>query len=271
MTPTTLHLYNLSPSVIAFSTTRHGGVSEGSYSTFNVNAYCGDQPQHVAENRRQLCEALGIAATQLIIPHQVHGLEVRQIGAEFASLPENIRQMILEGVDAVITDQPRLCIGVSTADCIPVLLYDEAHHAVAAIHAGWRGTMKRICMKTVAAMRMAYHTDPKELKAIIGPGILLDAFEVGDEVYEAFQKEAFDMKQIAARYPNSQLAEQPDVPEKWHIDLPLCNALQLQQTGIPVQNIYQSDICTYHHSDEYFSARKLGTDSGRIYTGIIIK
>ena len=136
--------YSIADGVMAFSTTRKGGVSEGNYGEFNINEYCGDEPENVAENRKRLADELGIAVDHIILPHQVHGVEVRQIAAEYFSMPESHRKMALEGVDAVMTDLTGVCVGVSTADCIPVLLYDEVHHAMAAIHAGWRGTLARI-------------------------------------------------------------------------------------------------------------------------------
>ena len=145
-------VYSIASGVKAFSTTRKGGVSQGNYSEFNINEYCGDNAEHVAENRRRLAAELGVEPGHIIMPHQVHGVEVRQIAGEYFSMPENIRKMILEGVDAVMTNQAGVCIGVSTADCIPVLLYDEEHHAVAAIHAGWRGTLARIVHKTIQEM-----------------------------------------------------------------------------------------------------------------------
>ena len=274
--------YQVATGVKAFSTTRKGGVSTGNYGEFNINEYCGDEPENVAQNRKLLADELGIATDHIIMPHQVHGVEVRQVAGEFLSMPENIRKMILEGVDAVMTNQKGLCIGVSTADCIPVLLYDEEHLAVAAIHAGWRGTLARIVHKTIQEMTFAYQTDPKKLKAVIGPGISLDNFEVGDEVYEAFQQAAFPMKEIAEQRPNAafhadaternRMAEAGNIeqPLKWHINLPLCNKQILLHCGVAEENIQDCGICTYAHSDEYFSARKLGTESGRIYTGIII-
>ena len=85
-----------------------------------------------------------------------------------------------------MTNESNVCIGVSTADCIPILLYDTEHHAAAAIHAGWRGTVKHIVMKTIKEMGVVFNSVPQNLKAVIGPGISLDNFEVGDEVYEKF-------------------------------------------------------------------------------------
>lgn len=269
--PPMLKEYTIADSVVAFSTTRQGGVSLGAYCSFNINEYCGDTAEHIAENRRLLAQRLGIAPDHIILPHQVHGAEVRQIDADFLQLPENERRMIVEGVDALVTNQRGICIGVSTADCIPVLLYDEAHHAVAAIHAGWRGTVQRIVQTTIDMMHLYYHTQPSELRAIIGPGISRDSFEVGDEVYEEFLQEGFDMAVVACQRPNMKKEGSVDQPLKWHIDLPQCNALLLCQSGVPDDHIQSSGICTYQHSDQFFSARQLGIQSGRIFTGIMLR
>lgn len=269
-----LNYYDLSDDVKAFSTTRHGGVSEGNYASLNINEYCGDSKANTDANRLLLANELGIDANHIIMPHQTHGVESRIIGEEFATLPDGVKKMLLEGVDAVMTNIPGMCIGVSTADCIPVLLYDEEHHAAAAIHAGWRGTQARIVHKAVQEMRMAYQTDPTKLKAVIGPGISLDNFEVGDEVYAAFEQAAFDMNTIAEerikRNPN---ADDPDkaFERKWHINLPLANIQMLTHNGVDEANIINTGICTFDNADNYFSARRLGIESGRIYTGIIIR
>jgi YfiH family protein len=148
---------------------------------------------------------------------------------------------------------------VSTADCIPVLLYDEDHHAACAVHSGWRGTVQYIVLKAVAEMREAYSSDPQKLKAIIGPGISLENFEVGPEVYEQFASNGFDMSLVARKY------------EKWHIDLPECCRIQLIGAGVSPQNIQKADVCTYSHADDYFSARRLGIQSGRIFTAIMLQ
>lgn len=242
-----LTYYDLGDHVVAFSTTRHGGCSTGNYSGFNINNYCGDETSHIVENRRSLAAVLGIDDNHIMMPHQVHGTEVRRI--------DGPQQEVIEGVDAVMTDVPQLCIGVSTADCIPILLYDETHHAVCAVHAGWRGTVKRIVHAAIHAMHATYGTEPFQLKAVIGPGISLESFEVGDEVYQQFADAGFNMGQIARKY------------SKWHIDLPLCNRLQLEEWG--VKDIYMSGICTYQQYKDYFSARRLGVNSGRIFTGIM--
>jgi YfiH family protein len=249
MTRPQLTYYDFGERVVAFSTTRHGGCSTGNYAAFNINAYCGDETVHIAENRCALANLLGIDEPYIVMPHQVHGVEVRRI--------DGPQQEVIEGVDAVMTDASQLCIGVSTADCIPVLLYDEAHHAVCAIHAGWRGTVKRIVHAAVQAMHDTYGTEPSQLKAVIGPGISLESFEVGDEVYQQFADAGFNMPAISHQYV------------KWHIDLPMCNRLQLEEMG--VKDICLSGICTYLQYQDYFSARRLGINSGRIFTGIMLR
>ena len=255
--PTLLH-YDLGDGVTAFSSTRKGGVSKGNYAEFNINHYCGDDEQAIAANCFALCQLLGIESNHLAYPHQVHGTEVRQINANWPSLPSQERAQILEGVDAVMTDAAGICIGVSTADCIPVLLYDAEHHACAAIHAGWRGTVARIAEKAVEAMMATYGTHASQLKAVIGPGISLESFEVGDEVYESFSAAGFDMGCIARRYA------------KWHIDLWEANRLSLIKMGVGTDAIHIAGICTYTHADRFFSARRLGINSGRIFTGIVL-
>lgn len=251
--------YNLSPEVVAFSTTRHGGCSTGAYASLNVNAWCGDAPEHVEANRRLLCHNLGISTARLIMPHQTHGTEIRQIAPEMLTLPQEVRQMLLEGVDAVMTNVKGVCIGVSTADCIPLLIHDPGHHAICAVHAGWRGTAESIARRAIAAMARAYGSHPSDLKAVIGPGISIDAFEVGDEVYAQFEAKGFCMADIAVRH------------DKWHINLPLCNQLQLIAMGVPQESVTMSDICTYGNARTYFSARRLGTASGRIFNGIMMR
>lgn len=238
------------PNIFCFSTTRHGGCSEGNYGSFNCTHYCGDKPEHVKANREVLCSLLPQLPTSLVIPRQTHGTEVRLV------TPDTV-EADLEGVDAVMTSLPGCCLCVSTADCIPILLYDFVHQAVAAIHAGWRGTVNGIVDKTLAEMNRHFSTEGKDVMACIGPGISLSSFEVGDEVYEAFACAGFDMERIARRY------------DKWHIDLWEANRLQLLGHGVQPGNIEVAGICTYINYKDFFSARRLGVQSGRMLTGIM--
>ena len=259
MTAPRLQYYDFGEGVTAFSTTRQGGYSLGSYGEFNINRYCGDSEEAIRQNRALLCQVLGIEDRCLLMPHQVHQTEMAVVDEDFLRLSSDEVQQRMEGVDAVMTNVLGVCIGVSTADCIPVLFYDKTHHASCAIHAGWRGTVQRIVEKAIDKMTEVYGTHPADIMAQIGPGISLDSFEVGDEVYDAFAQAGFDMLSITERR------------DKWHIDLPMCNCQQLIAAGVTEGNIAVSDICTVKHSDTFFSARRLGIQSGRIFTGIICK
>ncbi len=266
--------YHLADDVLAFSTTRKGGVSRGNYGEFNINYYCGDERSAIEANRKALCDWLNIDTNRLVYPHQVHQAEVRMIADEFLSLSSETRKMLLEGVDAVMTDVPNVCIGVSTADCMPILLYDTEHRAICAVHAGWRGTVARIVQKAVSEMRAAYHTKPEMLRAVIGPGISMKNFEVGDEVYEQFVEAGFEMEKMAFRMPLAHTADivgQTEPPLRWHIDLWECNRQQLTEAGLPVDHVQIAGICTYDRFQEFFSARRLGIDSGRIFTGAMLQ
>ena len=251
--------YDIADGVRAFSTTRHGGVGQGSYSSFNINHYCGDEPAAVSANKEALAVELGIAPDHILMPHQIHEASFRLVGPDFFMLQPSDRDMLLEGVDGIMTSAHGVCIGVSTADCIPVLLYDAAHHAACAVHAGWRGTVRNITARAVSGMREAFGSEAAALRAVIGPGISLESFEVGQEVYDEFAQTGFDMCKVARLY------------DKWHIDLPECNRLQLVASGVLAENIQTAGIDTFTATDNFFSARRLGKDSGRIYTAIMIE
>ena len=261
-----LHFYNFGSDVIAFSSTRQGGYSDGNYGEWNINRYCGDNDEAIRQNRKALCELLDIDDDKLLMAHQVHLTEIAKIEDKFFSLTAEDRKQRLEGVDAIMTNLQDVCIGVSTADCIPILLYDKESHAVCAVHAGWRGTVSRIANKAVKAMSDNYGSIPSDIIAQIGPGISLDCFEIGDEVYDAFAKAGFNMSTISKRYPT----QEPHL-EKWHIDLPVCNCQQLIAAGLKEENIMLSGICTFKQHETFFSARRLSINSGRIYTAILLK
>ncbi len=257
-----LHLYPMPHNrVVAFSTTRHGGCSSGTYGTFNCTPYTGDKPAMVRGNQEALCQFLSISTDRLIIPYQTHSCNLLTIDDAFMHLTVDARHAILQEKDAVMTDVVGLCICVSTADCIPVLLYDATHNAIAAVHAGWRGTKERIVEQTLKAMHMTYGTVSTDIHAVIGPGISLEAFEVGIEVYEAFAEADFNMEQIARWYPEK---------GKYHLNLPAANLMQLLAYGVPLAQIHDSGICTYTQHSDFFSARRLGIKSGRILNGIML-
>ncbi len=261
-----LQYYSIGKDVTAFSSTRLGGYSEGSYGQFNINPFCGDNEETVRRNLQALCLLLGIDEKDLLLPHQTHQTNISVVDEQLLRLPADEKRRVLDGIDALMTDRRGVCIGVSTADCIPILLYDPQHRAVSAIHAGWRGTVKRIVEKTITQMAVSYGTCPGDIRAQIGPGIHIDNFEVGDEVYDIFANEGFDMTAISRKF-----ATKESGTLKWHIDLPECNRLQLVSAGVPASQISVSPVCTFNQSETYFSARRLGINSGRIFTGILLR
>lgn len=249
------------PYLTDFVTSRHGGYSSGAYATFNCSPFSGDDLRNVERNLEKLYTSLPCRPKQLFRPRQVHGIGLRVIDEEFLTNSAECQQLLLTNIDALVTNLPGYCVCVSTADCIPVLLYDKKHGVVAAIHAGWRGTLKRIVYSTLLQMQTLYGTQGEDIYAGIGPGISLQAFEVGDEVFFAFQQELFDMEHLSFR---------DEKTGKYHIDLWQANCQQLEYFGIPRQQIELSGICTYTRWKDFFSARRLGKNSGRILSGIMI-
>lgn len=192
----------------------------------------------------------------VVQPHQVHGCEIREV------LRADTTRDELEGVDALVTNVPGVAISVRTADCIPVLLYDPVHKAVAAVHDGWRGTVQRLSQKVIAFMHDRYGTCAADVLAVIGPGIGPDSFQVGQEVADAFAAAGFPMAEILSdRGPKAPTASDP-MAGGLHIDLWRANEWLLQEAG--VSDIQVAGICTYKNNDRYFSARREGTKCGRI-------
>ncbi|MCC8132166.1 MAG: peptidoglycan editing factor PgeF [Tannerellaceae bacterium] len=243
-------------------TTRQGGVSQGAYATMNPGEYAGDDPEAVRKNRELLCEALAIPPDRLVTPYQIHGSAIVAVSEDYFSLSPENRKQALEGVDALITRLPEVCIGVSTADCVPVLLWDPGRKVVAAVHAGWRGTVQRIVYKTVIRMTELYGSDPLHIQAGIGPSIDLQAFEVGDEVAGAFREAGYSLPETGFRHPAT---------GKAHIDLWEVNRLQLTEAGVLPVHIEIAGMCTWQHPELFFSARRLGIQSGRILSAIMIR
>lgn len=242
-----LNQYN---DITHFATLRGVCDSLSAYSQYNLCNYSGDAPEHVAECRKAFADALGIPVARLWFPRQVHGTGV--IVADFSTQPD-------QEADAVITLQKGLCIGVSTADCVPVLLYDPEKHACAAIHAGWRGTVKHIVRQVVEQMCQLTGGDPSRLLAMVGPSISPEAFEVGEEVAQEF---------VAADRADCIRREGFVKP---HIDLWQANVMDLLEAGVELDRIDCTPLCTFQNPELLFSARQLGINSGRIVTCIMMK
>lgn len=194
----------------------------------------------------------------VVTGHQVHGTRVAVVTDPATGREE------LEGYDALITRVKGCAIGVRTADCIPVLLFDPVHKAVAAVHSGWRGTVARISAKAITRMHDVYGTAASDLIAVIGPGISADSFQVGPEVVDAFRDAGFDMERIwSSRGPKTE----GSMAGGEHIDLWEAVRLTLIESGITATNIKISGIDTYTDT-RFYSARREGTACGRIINAI---
>lgn len=224
--------------LVAAQSTRHGGVSPEPFQTLNLGKSTADDPANVAENRRRFCAALGFVPAQMAWSKQVHGDQIRLVAAPGGS----------EGFDALVTNVPGILLAVSVADCTPILVYDPRQKVVAAIHAGWRGTIEGIVAKTLILMEKEFGTLGKDCFTYIGACIDECSFEVGDEVAAEFAKpfKRFDAER-----------------GKFFVDLRKANAAQLHAFGIPEGQMEISPYCTLRHSADFFSHRKDKGETGR--------
>ncbi len=221
-----------------------------------------DERSRVEENRRLFQKSLGAQSMQLIALSQIH--------SDIIHVVEVVPPHILQG-DALITATPGLLIAVQTADCIPILLADPDHRVVAAIHAGWRGTLKRIAEKTVGRMRMLFGTRPEKIIAAVGPGIGRCCYEVGPEVVKEFAGQFENARDwFEGPYDALTSGEDPN-PLPWltmmppghqppppsvQLDLHAANRRILEAAGVAAKNISVSELCTACRTDLLFSYRR---------------
>lgn len=151
----------------------------------------------------------------------------------------------MQGVDALIANLVDCPIAVRTADCVPILLYDPIKKVVAAVHSGWRGTVLKIVGKVIGKMQESFGFNPNDLHAVIGPSISASCFSVHDDVRSAFENASFPMGDICNLYGS----------DTYLIDLWKANQWLLETSGVKPTNIHVSEICTFVHHDEFYSAR----------------
>ena len=246
--------------VEAFSTTRGQVDGRNAYSGVNLCDYVGDDALRVLDARLTLAMQLGVDLDDLVMPRQTHSCRVAVVDERFRTMDIDKQEQALEGVDALVTKLQGLVIGVNTADCVPIVLVDGQAGIIAAAHAGWRGTVGRIAKAVVEEMcRQGASAD--RIQAAMGPSICQDCFEVGDEVVDAFRKARFNLDDIVVRNATT---------GKAHIDLRAANRAVLVAAGVPGGNIVESQHCSRCEHDRFFSARRLGINSGRTFTGICL-
>jgi len=220
-------------------TTRKGGVSEGPYASLNLSWSRGDDKARVEENRNRVSRALG--GPRLAFLNQVHGAQVIRLDG-----PPEDGWSAGEG-DALITDIPGLALCAQTADCTPVLLFDPARPAAAAIHAGWRGVIAGIVPAAIQAMQRGYGTRPENLRAAIGPCVSQANYRVGPEVLAQFEAVFGD--------PGA-LAGPRDAQGGAVLDVAGACRRQLAGAGVDEAAIFRLDLCTYTEAERFFSCRR---------------
>ena len=224
---------------------RRGGVSEGPFASLNLGGKWGDEPERVAENLKRLGKAAGFDPLALVRVRQVHGHAVVR-AMEATATTE---------ADALwATREDRLVCGVMTADCVPVLLADDGN-VCAAVHSGWRGTVDDVVGATVTTLREA-GARVDRLRAAIGPCIGLDAFEVGEEVAEPFERLAAEFSQTAPFVVRKGY-------EKPHVDLVAVVRAQLSRAGLSPDAVERVGGCTHDEPTRYFSYRRDGATTGQ--------
>lgn len=233
--------------------TRIGGVSSGVCASMNLRSCEWDSRANYEENMRRFCAALQVPFDRIVASHQTHTVNVHVVTEEDVPTGTLFGREFSD-VDGLVTDVNNTVLVTSFADCIPLYFVDSVHHAIGLSHAGWRGTVGGIGRVTIETMHKTYGTDPRDVIACVGPGICKDCYEVGADVYEAFEK----------RFRKDQLERiftvRPD--GKFQLDLWLANKLVLLDCGLLNEHISLTDICTKCNADHLFSHRAMGNKRG---------
>ncbi|HZH71861.1 MAG TPA: peptidoglycan editing factor PgeF [Mariniphaga sp.] len=242
----TYNIFTAVGNVHAFTTLRN---------TFTDNdsiRYTGSQRGKIKNNRELLASVMEVEPDCLVFPVQTHSSNVVSIEGIPAKVPGD--------TDALITDEPGVCLCIQTADCVPVLLYDPVQKIIAAIHAGWRGTVGLIVNKTIEKMINQYGSSASNILAAIGPSIGPEVYQVGEEVAKA----------VYECLPKPESLIRNDSKGKYLFNLWEANKQLLIECGIAGSNIEISGQCTFSLKEEYFSARREGIDTGRMVSGIML-
>jgi YfiH family protein len=240
-----------------------------------------DSRETVERNRAIFLESLGAEGRGKVSTPLV---TLRQIHSDLVHAVTGVPKSPLVG-DGVVTNTPGLVLAVQTADCLPVIVVDPKRKAVGVFHAGWRGTLRRIVEKGVGEMRRNFGSEPKNLRAAIGPGIRQCCFEVGPEVRVQFEaqfayadklfREIKELDPVREKYPmlflTARAPGHSELPIQLFLDLAEANRLQLLDAGLSAKNIYASPLCTACRTDLLFSYRKEKGVTGRSMAAVGIR
>ncbi len=244
-----------------FVSTRTDGFSLPPYESLNLGFHVGDSTEAVLKNRRRLAADIGISLSDFTFAKQIHSSTVTIVTEQMRRCGATDHDTAVEATDAMITAVPRLCLTVLTADCVPALFFDPQRRVVAAVHAGWRGSVKLIARKTAEILKREFGCKPTDLLVGIGPSIGPCHYEIGPEVISQV-KDTFGDTDGYIKGESSD--------GKGHFNLWEANKRQIMEAGIPAQNIEVAGICTYCHADLFFSVRREKGETGRFGTGIML-
>jgi polyphenol oxidase len=245
-----------------------------------------DTRERVRDNREKFFRAIDASKMRVVALRQIHSDIVHVVGSANESPGGSSSRDPAPQGDALITREPGVLLVVQTADCVPILLADPKRRSIAAIHSGWRGTVRRIAAKALGRMQMDFGTKPEDVVAALGPGIGQSCYEVGTEVAAEFQAQfrnardwfegPFDRLADSDNDPNwlpwltmKPPGHQPP-PPRVQLDLIAANRAILEAAGIPARNISSSGLCTACRTDLFFSFRKERT-TGRMMAAIGIR
>ena len=236
------------PEIVAGFSTRRGGVSAPPFDELNLSAR-DDDPGSVAENLLRFSRECGLTRCPPAVQRQVHGCNVSWVGGDDGPGPAGAREF--EG-DALVTRTRALPVAVQVADCVPLLLWDPVQGVVAAVHAGWRGTVSKVVEATLADMAKRAGTDASDVRAAIGPSIGGCCYEVGPEVADSLAH-AFDEDDFLACGDG----------ERPRVDLARANHAALRRAGVRAESISRVGGCT-SCSSQFYSWRRDGPRTGRM-------
>lgn len=305
----TAKIFDALPWIVHGFSTRKGGASRvNGVAALNLGFVDWDSREAVANNRSALLGALEGAesAAPSVAPSRRRGrsgvppktsrhnkvasgaiteeslVTLRQIHSDVVRVFRS-RPAITPQADAAVSRQAGTLLAIQTADCVPILLADKRRNIVAAVHAGWRGTLARIAAKTLGKMRQEFGTKPEDVMAALGPAIGACCYEVGPEVAQAFSGQfAQAAEWFEGPFERLATGEEPNPlpwltmmppgheppPERVQLDLRAANRWQLVDAGVRAGNIAVSTLCTGCRSDLFFSYRKEGAGTGRMMSVI---
>jgi YfiH family protein len=262
----TFGIYNAHPEVTCIASTRSGGVSREAFAAFNLGLRCGDDPEHVHENRARLARALGVGPERLTAGRQVHGATIATVTAKVVGSGGMNPDSAIPGTDGLVTNVPDVPLLVLVADCAAIFLYDPVRKAIGIAHGGWRGTAAGVAGAAVARMAEAFGSRPAEMAAAIGPSIGPCCYEVGADVVERFHGDQPDV----ARHVFSDSAGLPAAKAgKKRLDLWVANRRILMRAGLDPDKIEIGGLCTACHPDRFYSHRASRGHTGRS-AGVIV-